>query len=353
MALASAAPVCAQTSPAPPILAGLLPLDAALASQWPACGAWVDPVGLGCGGDSATAPYVVNRGVEWNADGSVTHQGVDLCNRHAGGLVVAAANGLVVLAARQSRSGYGDHVVLAHRLDDASFAYTVYAHLRRGSIDVHAGQEVAAGQVLGRVGHSGRASTDHLHFEIRVPSNLERRWEKCEVVDPVAFLDRRRSCRDDDTTWARPYLEWAERGALVEPGSAGDEPLRHHAWWSMIARAALDLSPAERGELRDALVAHELLPADEPRGDEAVSYREMARDLARLSERDLTRLAPLLEDLATHRAICEHRLETANPARDTDRVSRLGGTPRVAEACLILADLRVQPGPPSIRADQR
>jgi hypothetical protein len=54
------------------------------------------------------------------------------------------------------------------------------------------------------------------------------RWETCPAVDPIAYLEARRSCRSDDTTWARPYLEWAERGAMIGPRCHGDDPLTRH-----------------------------------------------------------------------------------------------------------------------------
>jgi hypothetical protein len=44
--------------------------------------------------------------------------------------------------------------------------YALYAHLRRGSIRVRAGQRVRRGQLLGRVGNSGQTGGSHLHFQL-------------------------------------------------------------------------------------------------------------------------------------------------------------------------------------------
>ncbi|MBO1751932.1 M23 family metallopeptidase [Actinotalea sp. BY-33] len=55
----------------------------------------------------------------------------------------------------------GNHVVL--RLADGTHA--VYAHLRRGSLEVSTGQEVRAGQVIARCGNSGNSSEPHLHVQ--------------------------------------------------------------------------------------------------------------------------------------------------------------------------------------------
>jgi hypothetical protein len=57
----------------------------------------------------------------------------------------------------------GNSVVIVHGNDWES----QYAHLKKGSVTVRAGQTVARGTVLGQVGLSGNSEFVHLHFEIR------------------------------------------------------------------------------------------------------------------------------------------------------------------------------------------
>lgn len=57
----------------------------------------------------------------------------------------------------------GNHVVIRH----ANGEYSLYAHLRAGSVRVSSGQHIVAGQVIGEVGHSGNSTEPHLHFSIQ------------------------------------------------------------------------------------------------------------------------------------------------------------------------------------------
>jgi murein DD-endopeptidase MepM/ murein hydrolase activator NlpD len=73
--------------------------------------------------------------------------------------VFAARAGQVLYSERLS--GYGNIIIVGH---DDGFA-TVYAH--NSTHMVRAGQRVRQGQLIARVGASGRASGPNLHFEVR------------------------------------------------------------------------------------------------------------------------------------------------------------------------------------------
>lgn len=88
----------------------------------------------------------------------VFHGGVDIAAAQ-GSPVLAAREGQVVAAGR--RGGYGKLLVVRHR-----FGYqTYYGHLSK--MLVKKGERVRAGQRIGLVGRTGRATGPHLHFEVR------------------------------------------------------------------------------------------------------------------------------------------------------------------------------------------
>src|SRR5665647_985188 len=101
------------------------------------------------------------------------HAGIDIL-APAGTEVRAASKGHAEYTGNGMR-GYGSAVILDH----GEGITTLYGHL--GSIRVQSGETVPAGAVIGTVGRSGNATTDHLHFELRVDG---------EAMDPVPYLNR-------------------------------------------------------------------------------------------------------------------------------------------------------------------
>lgn len=64
---------------------------------------------------------------------------------------------------------FGNYVVL----EIGPGVYATYAHLQRGSVNVHAGERVRREQLLGRLGQSGNSAAPHLHFQISSAATFE------------------------------------------------------------------------------------------------------------------------------------------------------------------------------------
>lgn len=108
------------------------------------------------------------------------HDGIDI-GAPTGTPVRAARVGTVIFGDRLR--GYGNVVIVAH---SGGYA-TVYAHNEENL--VRTGDNVRQGQVIARVGRSGRTSGPNLHFEIR-KDNVAR--------NPLYFLPSQTAKRDKD-----------------------------------------------------------------------------------------------------------------------------------------------------------
>lgn len=87
------------------------------------------------------------------------HTGLDISAPN-GVPIRATADGIVKSAAMSN--GYGREVVIDHGRN----VETNYGHM--SGFAVIAGQTVIRGQVIGYVGHSGRTTGSHLHYEVRI-----------------------------------------------------------------------------------------------------------------------------------------------------------------------------------------
>ena len=99
------------------------------------------------------------------------HAGIDLAGP-IGTPIYATADGTVVDAGFNS-GGYGNLV----KLDHGRGIETRYGHM--SAILVRAGQRVTRGQVIGRMGSTGRSTGSHLHYEVRIDSR---------AVNPIPFM---------------------------------------------------------------------------------------------------------------------------------------------------------------------
>lgn len=99
------------------------------------------------------------------------HAGLDFKAGY-GAPIHAAADGRVTFVGR--KAGYGNVVEVSH--DNGLM--TRYAHM--SAFRAKVGQEVAAGDVIGAIGSTGRSTGPHLHFEVRINGR---------AVNPRPFLE--------------------------------------------------------------------------------------------------------------------------------------------------------------------
>jgi murein DD-endopeptidase MepM/ murein hydrolase activator NlpD len=98
------------------------------------------------------------------------HQGIDWAAPR-GTPVRAAGHGVVIAAGRFG--AYGHYL----RIEHGSTVATTYAHLERYAPGMRPGRRVRQGDLIGRVGSTGRATGPHLHYEVLVADRQ---------VDPLA-----------------------------------------------------------------------------------------------------------------------------------------------------------------------
>jgi murein DD-endopeptidase MepM/ murein hydrolase activator NlpD len=92
--------------------------------------------------------------------------------------IAVTADGIVSVAANGGAKfkGYGKTVIVDH----GNGVHTLYSHCN--TILVKMGQKVKRGEFIATVGRTGSATTDHVHFEVRVSG---------KKVDPLNFLPSR------------------------------------------------------------------------------------------------------------------------------------------------------------------
>jgi murein DD-endopeptidase MepM/ murein hydrolase activator NlpD len=133
---------------------------------------WVEAAGGGERADALLWPLDGGRLLRGFGSGRWgRHRALDI-GAPEGAPIRAAERGIVAYADRTVR-GYGRLVMLVHPGGWVTF----YSHA--SELLVQPGQLVARGEVIARVGHSGRALGDHLHFELR---------DHGVKVDPSALL---------------------------------------------------------------------------------------------------------------------------------------------------------------------
>jgi septal ring factor EnvC (AmiA/AmiB activator) len=111
--------------------------------------------------------------------GNEFHYGSDIANS-IGTPVVSAADGIISHAGPMGT--YGNVIMVTHSINGQIFT-TVYAHL--SGVNVSVGQSVSKGQLIGKMGSTGRSTGSHLHFEVH-----EGPWngERSNAVNPIRYV---------------------------------------------------------------------------------------------------------------------------------------------------------------------
>lgn len=174
----------------------------------------IDPFGTpdtGFATMRVTSPYGT-RDDPLNPGGTVFHGGLDIGNARLGDDITAIYRGIVIYSSRQPQKpwsypappdklstwgpSYGGLTTVIRHPDGR---WSQYAH--QGSRTVAVGDEVATGQIIGKVGESGSAfGHGHLHFGIRDPKQLGNGHDG--FVDPWPLID--------------PTAKWEDPAVIAE-----------------------------------------------------------------------------------------------------------------------------------------
>lgn len=188
------------------------------------------------------------------------HTGTDIRMRHAGALegngvdILAAADGriyrtlefatvaredvpvLKLLKQAVMRVGCGEGLVIDHGTGWASH----YCHLRAGSIPVALGQRVKAGEVIGKMGMTGKTDFPHLHFGIS---------HYGVYLDPFVGHRAEYDCEDGKrhSLWvadAQPLLTYMPMGVITAGFSAGSPDIATARHAGAVPLSRLDAASA-------------------------------------------------------------------------------------------------------------
>lgn len=132
------------------------------------------------------------------------HSGVDLKTR-SNDTIVSAFDGIVRMSAPYA--AYGNVIVVRHY----NGLETVYSHNSRNL--VKSGDAIRAGQAIALTGRTGHATTEHLHFEVRIDG---------EPVNPALFYDF------ENGSLRRQCFICTKKGGKIEVAAVHHFPFQDH-----------------------------------------------------------------------------------------------------------------------------
>ena len=112
------------------------------------------------------------------------HVGVDVVKyKGQTDYIIAHSDGEVVSVVKNYNktdtkgNSYGNYVKIKH----SDGYYTLYAHMKYGTVTVNVGSKVKKGQTIGYMGNTGYSKGAHLHFEV---------WKGNKRINPTPYLDK-------------------------------------------------------------------------------------------------------------------------------------------------------------------
>lgn len=138
------------------------------------------------------------------------HDGIDMTS---GSYVVAIHDG-IVMESRNNVTGYNEKLASGNyvKIGHGNGLFSIYAHMKYGSVTVKPGDKVAKGDVIGQMGASGFATGAHLHLGIC----KNGKW-----VDPKPYLLGEISLVDNSTSdIAKDYEEYIVKSGDTLSGIA-------------------------------------------------------------------------------------------------------------------------------------
>jgi hypothetical protein len=158
------------------------------------------------GSEHGALTYNAQKFGEMNPKRGGQHMGDDVNgiggqNSDFGDPVYAVGNGLVVYAGSPS-PGWGNTVILAHRMPDGRILHSMYSHLHEIFVALHS--HVGRGKQIGTVGSAKGRYLAHLHLEMRHTDGLSNQagysMHPFDRLDPESVIEANRNAPDDQLT---------------------------------------------------------------------------------------------------------------------------------------------------------
>lgn len=127
-----------------------------------------------------------HKGIDLIGDKTKSDKSIDNVVAFADGVVISACNTIAGKIESTDINGCGNHIFLKHE----NGWITRYMHMERGTVRYKVGDRVKKGAILGRMGMTGNATGNHLHFDISCSKFLPygRKINNRYYCDPKPFL---------------------------------------------------------------------------------------------------------------------------------------------------------------------